>query len=426
MRKIILVSSFFISILSACQPQLREDNKLLINLMKRQPSQFNEYIKRKDELEIQIIYTRINRDANNKPSFKSFYFNVDTNRYFYPASTVKLPMALLALEKLNQLKDRGVDKYTYMFNDSVYAGQLSVTKDTTSESGFPSIAHYVKKILIVSDNDAHNRLYEFLGQRSTNEILASKGYHLRLLHRLERGLPPDQNRHTEAIRFTRNDTILFSQPMLVNDSIPVHSQQLKGVGFLKNDSLINQPFDFSYKNFYSLLDQQTILKSIIFPTEVAKKKLFDITEDDRQFVMKHMSQLPIETLYPNYALDSTYYAAYCKFLMYGDDKEPIPDNIRIFNKVGDAYGYLIDNAYIVDFKNGVEFMLSAVISTNTDGVFNDGKYEYKKLGYPFMKNLGQLVYNYELKRRRKFKPDLSSVKLEYPIITKDQITTNNH
>ena len=139
-----------------------------------------------------------------------------------------------------------------------------------------------------------------------------------------------------------------------------------------------------------------------------------------------MSQLPTETLFPNYALDSTYYPAYCKFLMYGEDKEPIPDNIRIFNKVGDAYGYLIDNAYIVDFENGVEFMLSAVISTNTDGVFNDGKYEYKKVGYPFMKNLGQLVYNYELKRKRKYNPDLSSVKFEYPIISKEQITTSNH
>jgi hypothetical protein len=425
-KRTLLLAIILTSIASACQPQLREDNKLLINLMKREPMQFKEYIKRKDELEIQIIYTRINRDANNKPSFKSFYFNVDTNRYFYPASTVKLPMALLALEKLNQLKDKRIDKYTPMLNDSVYAGQLSVKKDTTSESSLPSVSHYVKKILIVSDNDAHNRLYEFLGQRATNEILASKGYHLRLLHRLERGLPPDQNRHTEAVRFIRNDSILFSQPMLVNDSMPVHSKQLKGTGYMKNDSLINQPFDFSYKNFYSLLDQQTILKSIIFPTQVGEKKLFDITEDDRQFVLKHMSQLPTETLFPNYALDSTYYPAYCKFLMYGEDKEPIPDNIRIFNKVGDAYGYLIDNAYIVDFENGVEFMLSAVISTNTDGVFNDGKYEYKKVGYPFMKNLGQLVYNYELKRKRKHNPDLSSVKFEYPIISKEQITTSNH
>ncbi len=415
MRSAILLI-FFTSVLSACQPQVRENKNLLINLMKRQPTQFREYIAKKDTLEIQIIYTRINRDANNKPSFKSFYFNVDSNRYFYPASTVKLPMVLLALEKVNQLRDTGIDKFTPMFHDSIYSGQLSVTKDTTSESGLPSVAHYAKKILIVSDNDAHNRLYEFLGQQSANEKLHQKGYNLRLLHRLERALSPDQNRHTEAVRFVRNDTLLYSQPMLVNDSMILSAKALKGVGFMRKDSLINQPFDFSYKNFYSLIDQQKILKSIIFPAEVTEQKRFNITEDDRQFVLRHMSQLPTETLFPNYALDSNYYDAYCKFLMYGEDKEPIPSNIRIFNKVGDAYGYLIDNAYIVDFKNGVEFMLSAVIATNTDGIYNDGKYEYKKIGYPFMKNLGQLLYNYELKRKKKHKPDLSFVKFKYPIL----------
>jgi hypothetical protein len=107
------------------------------------------------------------------------------------------------------------------------------------------------------------------------------------------------------------------------------------------------------------------------------------------------------------------YDAYCKFLMYGEDKEPIPSNIRIFNKVGDAYGYLIDNAYVVDFENKVEFLLSAVINTNTDGVYNDNQYEYETLGFPFMKNIGQTVYQYELKRRRKYQPDLSEFKLVY-------------
>ena len=208
MKARVLITSviFLSSLFSACQPQLREDKNLLLNLMWQQPIQFKDYIAKKDTLEIQIIYTRINRDEKNNPSFKSFYFNVDSNRYFYPASTVKLPMVLLAFEKLNQLNDRKIDKYTPVFHDSVYSGQLSVKMDTTSETGLPSVAHYAKKILIVSDNDAHNRLYEFLGQKSANEILANKGYNIRLLHRLERALNADQNRHTEAIRFVRNDS----------------------------------------------------------------------------------------------------------------------------------------------------------------------------------------------------------------------------
>src|SRR4051794_26372487 len=54
-----------------------------------------------DSFQYQILYTRINRDRNNKPHFKNFYFHVDSNQYFNPASTVKLPVALIALEKSN-------------------------------------------------------------------------------------------------------------------------------------------------------------------------------------------------------------------------------------------------------------------------------------------------------------------------------------
>jgi hypothetical protein len=54
-----------------------------------------------------------------------------------------------------------------------------------------------------------------------------------------------------------------------------------------------------------------------------------------------------------------------------------------------------------------------VINTNTDGIYNDGKYEYKTIGFPFMKNLGQLIYGYELKRKRTAKPDLSAFQLSY-------------
>jgi hypothetical protein len=99
--------------------------------------------------------------------------------------------------------------------------------------------------------------------------------------------------------------------------------------------------------------------------------------------------------------------------MFGDDKEPMPENIRIFNKVGDAYGYLIDNAYIVDFENKVEFILSAVIHVNNNQIYNDSVYEYDKTGFPFMAELGKTIYAYELSRKRKNPPNLSRFKLEY-------------
>ncbi len=182
---------------------------------------------------------------------------------------------------------------------------------------------------------------------------------------------------------------------------------------MRGSERINSPFEFTYKNFYPLQDQQQILKAVLFPESVDSIKRFGLTEPDRKLVMQYMSQLPRETKYPNYQADENYYDSYGKHFIFGEKKKPIPSNIRIFNKEGDAYGYMIDNAYVVDFKNNVEFMLSAVINTNTDGVYNDGKYEYHKIGYPFMRNLGRTVYKYELKRKRVRKPELSSFKLKY-------------
>jgi hypothetical protein len=87
--------------------------------------------------------------------------------------------------------------------------------------------------------------------------------------------------------------------------------------------------------------------------------------------------------------------------------------VRIFNKIGDSYGYDIDNAYIVDFANGVEFMLSAVVQSNEDGILNDSKYEYTTVCLPFLKNLGQVIYQHELQRKKLRKPDLKRFKFKY-------------
>ena len=58
-------------------------------------------------------------------------------------------------------------------------------------------------------------------------------------------------------------------------------------------------------------------------------------------------------------------------------------------------------------------MLTATIYVNSDGVMNDNKYDYDSIGYPFLYRLGQCVYNYELKRDRKYEPDLSAFSIYY-------------
>ncbi|MEN7548117.1 serine hydrolase [Rapidithrix thailandica] len=397
----------------------QQENQLLENLMQSQPDVFGEILKKHKKYEVQIIYTQIDRDAENKPSFTSHYFNVSPEHYFYPASTVKLPVALLALEKLNKLQVEGLDKYSTMLTDSAYHGQIAVHQDPTSQSGQPNIAHYIKQILLVSDNEAYNRLYEFVGQAEINRALKEKGFaQTDIIHRLSVHASEKENRYTNPVRFVENGKEVYRQPLVYNDQALANRKKVKkGKGFMKDGELVKKPMDFTHKNKMPLAEMQAILKAVLFPESVPAHQRFDLAPEDYRFLYQYMSQLPGESSYPSYDPE-TYHDAYAKPLLYGNSKEPLPKHIRIFNKLGNAYGYSIDNAYVVDFKNKVEFMLSAVIHTNENQVFNDDRYEYEEIALPFMKNLGQLIYDYELKRTRTHHPDLNKFKVEYDKIVK--------
>ena len=71
--------------------------------------------------------------------------------------------------------------------------------------------------------------------------------------------------------------------------------------------------------------------------------------------------------------------------------------IRIYNKVGDAYGTITDVAYIKDKKNEIEFILTATILVNENKIFNDDIYESDQIGIPFLAALGRAVLE-ELKK----------------------------
>lgn len=378
-----------------------------------QENQFLKNLAANPDYEAQIIYSQIDRDSLQNPVFTTFSYQVDSSKYFYPASTVKLPASLLALEKINRLNIAGFDKYSKMETDSAFSRQSRVLTDSTAPGMSASIGHYIRKILITSDNDAFNRLYEFLGPDYFNNTLREKGYlRSRIIHRLSLSRTPEENLHTNPVRFFHGDSVVYGQP-LVKSSGKFYSEIpiLRGKGYEKEGKIINEPFDFRYKNFFPLDEQHQLLKALFFPEQFPENS-FQLNPSDYDFLYQNMGILPGESDIAVYQNKEEYWDSFVKFFMFGSDPSAkIPPNIRIFNKIGLAYGYVIDNAYIVDFENNVEFMLSAVIHVNKNRIFNDGVYEYDSLGFPFMAQLGQQIYQLELKRNKRVKPDLSNLQL---------------
>ncbi|MEM6342305.1 MAG: serine hydrolase [Bacteroidota bacterium] len=403
MKNLSLLSLVWLCILACGTPE-NPDSLVLADILTNQGGIIEELRLNSAKYRLQILYTKIDRKEDQTPIFTSYGYRTNHEPYFYPASTVKMPAALLALEKLNRL---GIDPYTPMLTDSATVGQTAVIADSSAESLLPSVAHYARKVFLVSDNDAFNRLYELLGQDYLNDSLHHKGYKdTRIVHRLSIALSEEQNATTNPVRFIQGDSLIYEKALSKNEKIYWEDEKmLLGQGEMRGGELISEPKDFAHKNFFPLHEQQQMLRAIFFPEYVGNYS-FDLRPEDYNFLYRAMGERPRESAYPSYD-DSLYYDGYVKFFMFGDTHDSIPDHIRIFNKVGVAYGFLTDNAYIIDLENNIEFMLSATLWVNENQIFNDDQYEYDSLGFPFLAKLGYAFYDYELRRERKIQPDLS-------------------
>lgn len=126
----------------------------------------------------------------------------------------------------------------------------------------------------MSDNEAFNRLYEFLGQNYINDQLHKKGYiDAQVLHRLDVFLSEDENRHTNPVKFLdRDNHLLYSQPLVFNTVSYSERHDTLGEAYYSGGKLINTPMNFSKKNRISLEDLHQILRSVIFPVAYRKNK----------------------------------------------------------------------------------------------------------------------------------------------------------
>lgn len=328
--------------------------------------------------EIQIIYTQIDRDEKGRVSFTDYTFRSDTTQYFYPASTVKLPMAVLAMEFADSLKEIQLDTPYYIRNDSITH----------------TLSNDVRQVFAVSDNDANNRLYEMLGRDYVNRRMKKLGIpYFRLAHRLATD-PSGASERAQLFFVPGKDTMILGGGK-DGDIIPLLKKGVrKGKGYVMDNVTIGEPMDFSEKNYFPLLAQQEFMKRIFFPEYYPVEQQLHLTDTTRAYLLQQMRMLPRENDYNA----EEYYDSYGKFFLYGDSKERIPSDITIYNKVGYAYGTLTDTAYIVDAENKVEFLLSATILVNANGIFNDDTYEYDSIGIPFLAQLGREIYLQERSR----------------------------
>ena len=328
--------------------------------------------------EVQILFTEIDRDDQGTPTFTEYSFKTNDSVYFYPASTVKLPAAILALEKISNASDITREtRYTLPGDSSEY-----------------SLSSDIKQIFAVSDNDAYNRIYEWLGRDYMNEALQKRGISpIRLAHRLSTEDAARSQRDTVTFKLTHRDTTFVGNDRTLTP-LPNLRKIKKGKAFMRQGDRVPQPMDFSEKNYLPLQSLHDITKRVFFPETFPPEQRFSLSEDNRRFLIQQMKTVPRKEGYN----ETDYPDSFGKFFMYGDTKDRIPEHIHIYNKVGYAYGTLTETAYIHDTERQIEFLLSATLLVNKNQIFNDNTYEFETVGIPFLAQLGREMYLHMLQR----------------------------
>ncbi len=347
-----------------------------------------EIIKEKEDYEIQILLTKIDQ-YNSKVDFQEYKYQLDDNKYFYPASTIKLPIVVLALKKINELRSKGSEitlKSKIILNYKDDYSELVIRDSITS------FQNLIADVFLVSDNSASNILIDFIGYNYFNDEMENAGFDKTYLnHKFN----PDPYVNSTWQISDLDNNIISS----LNDNQKIIKADDKTNGLEKGDrryfkgEILDESLNFSEKNRSSITDMHNLIKYIFYPEIFDSTNTFNLNVEDYDFLRYWMSRFTYEDIGEKFIGDEKFFETYNKFFIHGDEQSVSNEQIRVYNKIGQAYGTSIDNGLIKNYQDNVEFILTATIYTNKNKVINDNLYEYDDLAVPFLAKLSRAIYN---------------------------------
>ena len=378
MKRILLLAVF--SSLLSC-------NSNPIELVLKSDPYLKEIIKDKEDYEIQVMLTKINHN-NTKIDFQNYQYQHDENQYFYPASTIKLPIVVLTLKKINELRSKGSD---ITLKSKIILNNVDNYSNFKLQDSITSFQNLIADIFLVSDNSASNILIDFIGYNYFNDEMQNAGFDRTYLnHKFN---PDPYVNSTWQISDLDNNMISS-----INDNQKIIKADDKTNGLDKGESryfngeILDESLNFSEKNRFSITDMHNLIKYIFYPEIFDMANTFNLNVEDYDFIRYWMSRFTYEDIGEKFIGDEKFFETYNKFFIHGDEQSVSNEQIRVYNKIGQAYGTSIDNGLIKNYQNNVEFILTSTIYTNKNKVINDNLYEYDDIAEPFLAKLSRAIY----------------------------------
>ncbi|MDX2361426.1 MAG: serine hydrolase [Crocinitomicaceae bacterium] len=368
----------------------------VINYLKGKDPLVDEVLNHPEKYKLQFMYTQFGDGIGLN--------TVDgtTNDYFFPASVVKLPTALLLLEKMERL-NLDLDMVLKIDGHQNCGNQLYARNSRDQNQTFREL---LEDMIAASDNWHYNALYNFLSPSTINAELKKKGFENSHIYRAFTGCGTSDQLYTNAFYVMSNDTIIYEEgekwcdPDVMLKALPYDSLKLLGSKHEnKNRVIVQGPFDFNYNLDISLENLHEMLIRLIFPVAFSENKQWNISIENQAFLLNTLKISPRETGSGKYNQVQKYPDNIYKYIMHGEGMRS-NDGIETWSKIGISYGFTTEVAYILNPKDRVHFFLSMSMYTNANDTVNDGDYEYESVARPFFSRVSNLLYQYELEKVR--------------------------
>ena len=164
---VVLAGTFGCRAIATPKNALLPDGIDLDALLRAHPEMFGDILEHADELRLKIELAVVTPGPDGLELVRdSVDYGPD---YFYPASSVKTCAVLAAFRTIADLaRETGapIDRNTALRFHPLFDGeQMEITDPSHVDGGAITAAHDARKVLLVSDNAAYNRLYELSGAR---------------------------------------------------------------------------------------------------------------------------------------------------------------------------------------------------------------------------------------------------------------------
>lgn len=332
-----------------------------------------------EKYRFEVLYGVVREGSS--PMIERHGYRADAE-YFFPASSMKMPIALATYDRLGPLRlPRAATIRIHPISGNAEPYVTTLERETW-------------RALIVSDNSSASRLLGIVGHREANETLWSLGIRsARVRHGFATGGeldPPELSPRIEVVQPAGGTTEIPARrsdlKLPANDATSLDIGRAKIVDGRREEG----PLSFADKNAIRLRDLQDTLVRIVRPDLLPPGSPADAgSKEDLAYLRQTLGTLPSASGLAGFERNVVADYQLIPFLR-GLERVKSRSKLQIFTKVGQAYGFLIANAYVVDKDSGRSFFLVAAIYANPDEVMNDDNYGYDQTSFPALADVGEV------------------------------------